>query len=220
MPEQMSNCSIKDHQTACSIDVAWNRLAITTGILLTPGDDINSLSRPYILIANTMLSIVERRLKWQNTISYSCSTDQCNSPARLKHLLESLTLIDDFDEIAYIIQTDKPFDGHWCVFFSNTTTTQCQTKIDPNLCQQCIFGESNTKMINETCANCYTDVVGDNTIAREAHFNMTDQTHVDFWAIQCQSPNCNSIATGQQVHDKSTINFHFNKFLNKNSEDA
>ncbi|UJR18853.1 hypothetical protein I4U23_021981 [Adineta vaga] len=170
-----------------------------------------------IRIAFVDLSRVEQQQKLQHSFTYYCSTDRCNDMNTFKRLLYSLTINDQFIDIKDRLIPVEPFDGHWCLMFSNKTssdTCYVEIPVDPTNCKLCSTKYMQDSKGNRMCAGCFTDRLRTLSLIRHIEFNMTDRTSNDRSFIDCQSKNCNGVETMQLIREKSTIQFNFNRFFN------
>ncbi|CAF3424998.1 unnamed protein product [Rotaria sp. Silwood1] len=213
IPNNLKNCSIKTEQSECSIQVIWMQNPNQTRIALVGGGEKRTESDEHNLKNDILLKNDGIKTQWTNTILYVCSTENCNSPSTLKHLLRSLTSKDNFNEFSYLLVMNEHFNGTLCFFYANSSVS-CETEIDPNTCKQCTTEEYIQTKPLEICSNCIMDDVIENFITYEVKFFMNNRERHDFWMIECQLPNCNTIDNSDLIRQKSNIQFDFDLFLN------
>jgi hypothetical protein len=214
LPDELSNCDVQEISDTCIIDVIWGRNPDKTDINLAPRGDGKSELSEHELNTNIELAYNGSQYEWSQSISYMCSTDQCNSLTELKRILSSLTLNDKFQDLEDLLKMEEPFDDSWCLFFANTTTLECATTtIPPATCKECSFEGFTNNGAWEICANCLTYDIGNTFLSHEVDFNMTGRTRADHWIMECQSKDCNTPNNGNRIRQKSTSNFDFVKFL-------
>jgi hypothetical protein len=121
IPTQLNNCSIHTEQLYCLTDIEWKQNPIIeTSIRLAGGAPWRSLiDLPHSVEVNTYVPVSAERPRVKHFLRYICLTDECNRPANLKSLLESLTWTDKLEELEYLLESNGTFDARWCLFYSN-----------------------------------------------------------------------------------------------------
>ncbi|CAF0828561.1 unnamed protein product [Adineta steineri] len=217
VPDQLNNCTTIDNVDACFMDVIWSRNPDKTKIELHARGDGRSVSVDHSLVTNVEMENQNSTLIWNRGISYICSTNQCNSLFNLKRILESVTLSDSFNEIEYLLKSDEPFDGNWCKFSTNYTSSDCNIDIPPAACQECFFQGLSDHSPVQLCSNCLPFDTDESFITHEVNFNMTDRTRSEHWMLECRFKDCNTYDNGNMVRQKSIADFDFAKFLDDNN---
>ncbi|CAF2419553.1 unnamed protein product [Rotaria sp. Silwood2] len=213
LPYSLNNCTLQTIGDNCFIDVIWHRKPDKTEITLSTRENPRTINNEHNLFTDASLENKNSNFVWTRSISYTCSTNYCNSLTVLKRLLNSLTSNDSFNELEYLLKIEEPFDGNWCWFEKNITSLECAASIPPESCKGCFFqGKSRVSSI-EICASCLQDDIGETALSHEVDFNMTDRTRTDHWILECKSRNCNTKTNGNLIRQKSTSDFDFIKFL-------
>ena len=214
LPDALRNCTTKSLGDTCIIDVIWNRNPDRTQIALVARDDSRSAALiEHTLSGNINLENKNNQLLWTKSISYTCSTDQCNSLLTLKRLLASLTMKDDLFDLGSLLIREITFDGR-CWFWTNSTILECSTVIPAAPCKQCSFQGIGQNGVVDICANCLLDDIGETFLLHEVNFELINRTRADHWVLECQSKNCSTIENGNRILQKSTFDFDFAQFLN------
>ncbi|CAF0845391.1 unnamed protein product [Rotaria sordida] len=213
LPDRLNNCTLQTTEDNCFIDVIWHRKPDKTEITLSARDNERSIYNEHNLYTVVNLENKNSNFIWTRSISYTCSTHNCNSFIVLKRLLNSLTLNDYFHELEYLLKREEPFDGNWCWFKGNTTSLECAVSIPSKSCKGCFFQGISRGNATEICATCLQDDIGETALSHEVDFNMTDRTRIDHWILECKSRNCNIENNGYLIRQKSISNFDFIKFL-------
>ncbi|CAF0917249.1 unnamed protein product [Adineta steineri] len=211
MPEKLNGCVLKP-MDQCTVRIIWLYNIGKTEIVVTGGDTKKSISTDHALNVGTGYEYREE-LDAEQVLEYICSTDECNSLGQIKRLINSLTVTSHLDEIENMIKPQQPFQGAWCVRVSNTTTIECDPTIPTELCRQCSLAVQNDEKTTQVCATCSTESV-DNSLSYTVMFNMNDRTRSNIWQVLCQADKCNSLSNADLIHEKSAMDFDFNKFFN------
>lgn len=197
----------------CIIDINWSRSPDQTQIALVARDDSRAAFTEHTLSGDISLENKGNQLLWTRSISYTCSTDRCNSVSTLQRVLASLTVNDTLFDLAPLLIRQIAFGGQ-CSFWLNSTTLECAGEIPQSTCKQCSSEGMSQNGVLEICANCLVDDIGETFLAREVNFELINRTRSDHWMLECQSRNCNTIENGNRIFQKSTFDFNFVKFLN------
>lgn len=213
LPETFNNCSFETEQSQCSLLLIFTRDPDRTQILATGGEERRGTDDENHLKNEIIFGNDGTKLLWTNRIRYICSDEKCNSPSTLKRLFKSLKSEDNFNEFTALLKINQDFNGTFCFFFANSSAS-CQTEVDPNNCTQCVIEQSIQSQSLDICADCIKDDVIENFISYETKFSMNTRERRDFWIIECQSPDCNTIQTIGLIRNKSDVQFDFNRFLN------
>ncbi|UJR06684.1 hypothetical protein I4U23_010970 [Adineta vaga] len=219
IPRAFGDCPIRKNQDMCYISLRWLLTSNQTGIFVRSiGDGIKtSFSEHFLGVSADLIRIDEQRQNLQHSFTYFCLTDRCNDINTFKRLLYSLTITDQFVDIKDRLIPVEPFDGHWCMMFSNKTSSDpcdMEISVDPSNCIQCSTQYMQDSIGNRMCAGCFTDRIHAQSLFRYIKFDMIDRTSIDRSFINCQSNNCNGVETMQLIREKSTIKFNFDKFFN------
>ncbi|CAF4024910.1 unnamed protein product, partial [Rotaria sordida] len=218
VPTEFKNCTIVTEQSNCYMQVKWERNSTTTlivyGFQYWKADVLG-----HDLQATVSFSYFDSQPSWSNIIIYRCLTDQCNSPARLKSLLESFKFVNKLEQLQYLLEKDEAFDGKQCLFFSNTTQYQMFSlkKSDPPTCKQCMTIVNMTPKKKVIEASCYSLQTSLNTVNQRVEFDINDRTRSPNWYIACQRANCNTLDVGDLIYQNSLIDFNLEKFIDKTS---
>lgn len=213
IPEALNDCTFQTTGDNCFIDLVWHQNPNISEIAMTTRDPERSIVNEHSLYTTVGLESKTSNTVWTRSISYTCSTDRCNSLAELKRVLNALNLTDSLDDLIYLLKKEDPFDGSWCLFDKNSTSLECADSIPPKSCKLCYFqGMSRPKSI-EFCSTCLQDSIGETFLSHEVDFDMTDRTRTDHWILACQSKNCNTVNEGALIRSKSISNFDFREFL-------
>ena len=215
LPDKLNNCGTKPTDDICKIDIIWGRNPDRTQIALSGRDERAIMDTEQTLNTYVQLENKNNSLIWTRSVSYTCATEKCNSFDVLKLVLNSLTLSDNFQDpdIQNLLIEKDDFNGTWCSFENNITTSECAKDIPIEDCMQCSFDGYGAGGSMEFCENCLTYDIGERFVAHEVDFNMNDRTQRDHWMIECQSMKCNTVDNGNLVRQKSTANFNFANFL-------
>ncbi|CAF3425008.1 unnamed protein product [Rotaria sp. Silwood1] len=213
LPDTLNNCTLQTIGDNCFIDVIWHRKPDKTELTLSTKDNPRAIYNEHNLNTINSLENKNSNFVWTRSISYTCSTNYCNSLTVLKRLLNSLILNDYFNELEYLLNREEPFDGNWCWFKKNMTSLTCVIVIPPESCKACFFQGVSRRNSIEICETCLQDDIGETALSHEVDFNMTDRTRIDHWILECKSRNCNTENNGDLIRQKSTSNFDFIKFL-------
>lgn len=217
IPKSFGDCPIKSKQDMCYISLRWLFTSKQTGINVGASDvETKKSSSEQLLTAAVDLSGLGANQYLQHSFTYFCSTDKCNDINTFKKLLQSLTIVDQFNDLKDLLVPVEPFDGHWCLMFSNQTASeQCDVKVtvDPKDCKQCSTQYIHDSKESRMCAGCFTDGPHTESLLRHVEFNMNDRTFNDSSLINCQSNKCNSVETIQLIRQKSIIKFNFDQFF-------
>ncbi|CAF1624540.1 unnamed protein product [Adineta ricciae] len=221
IPKEFGDCPIRRNRISCYINLRWLLTSKQTGIFISSiGDEMKNssfISAGNVLSAYAYLNIERKKEFFLHSFTYSCSSDRCNDINTFKRILYSLIITDQFNDIKNRLIPVEPFDGHWCLMFSNKTSIDtCSEKIpvDPTDCKQCSTRYLQDSEGNRICAGCFTDRFLLPSITRLIEFNITGRTTNDRSFIECQSKNCNGVETMQLIREKSTIRFNYDQFLN------
>lgn len=215
IPDNLNDCTTRRTGDNCYIDIVWNRHPDKTQIAMSTRDNERSAYNDHTLYTAVSLEHKNSDYIWTRSISYTCSTDNCNSVAVLKRLLNALRMYDFLHDLKYLLRKDKPFDGNWCLFKSNATSLDCALSIPIENCKGCSFLGMNNQNSVEICANCLQDDIGDTSLLHEVDFNITDRTRLDHWIVECQFNKCNNYDTVDLVRQKSISKFDFSQFLDR-----
>ncbi|UJR32847.1 hypothetical protein I4U23_020309 [Adineta vaga] len=214
IPEQLNNCSLTQNFTACAVTLIWQKNPEQTQITTNGAEGRKSVLNQHMLDVTIGFENKLSTTKWEKIIIYECTTNECNHFNQIKRLLNSLTIIDELDQIKDIITPQEPFQGQWCEQGSNATFIECGTKIPDDKCKICSLGVERNQTGIEFCATCLTENDGDNFLSRSVMINMIDRTRTDVWQLQCRSNKCNSLSNGELIRQKAQIDFDFVKFFN------
>ncbi|CAF1210199.1 unnamed protein product [Rotaria magnacalcarata] len=217
-PDTLYNCTRQATGDNCFIDLIWQLQPQQTQIALSTRDDDRSTFNEHSLSTFVSLESKDSNFIWTRSISYTCSTDNCNSLTTLKRLLNSLTLYDYFDSLKDLLRKETPFNGTWCLFKANTTWLECALSIPPESCKECSFQGMSVQGSIEICLNCLQDDIGETSITHEVDFNIADRTRLDHWILECQFNKCNFDNNGDLIRQKSISNFDFAKFLDTHNQ--
>ncbi|UJR11605.1 hypothetical protein I4U23_015787 [Adineta vaga] len=227
IPEAFNNCPIKTKQDTCYISVRWLLNANQTGIDIgSTGERMKesfSSSSGDLLTVAVDLAGLGADQYLQHSFSYFCLTDNCNDIGTFKHLLQSMTITDQFNDLKNLLIPVEPFDGSWCLMFSNQTISDhcdAQVSVDPKTCKQCSTQSVEDSKGNRLCAGCFIDRPHMESLLRHVEFNMIDQTSTDSSLIECRSQNCNGVETMKLIQQKSVIHFDFDQFYNTTRDAA
>ncbi|CAF3162448.1 unnamed protein product [Rotaria socialis] len=213
MPNTLNNCTTQATSDSCFIDLIWQLQPQKTQIALSARGDGRSTVNEHTLSTSVSLENKDSTFIWTRSISYTCSTDNCNSLTALKRLLNSLTLYDDFNSLKNLLRKETPFDGDWCLFKANTSWLECALLIPPESCKECSFQGMSVQGSIEICLNCLQDDIGETSISHEVDFDIANRTRLDHWILECQFNKCNFENNGDLIRQKSISNFDFAKFL-------
>lgn len=225
IPKSFGDCPIKSKQDMCYISLRWLFTSEQTGINVGTGDartkkssssSSSSFSSEQLLTAAVDLSGLGANQYLQHSFTYFCSTDKCNDMNTFKKLLQSLIMADQFNDLKDLLVPVEPFDGHWCLMFSNQTASEkcdVEVTVDPKDCKQCSTQYVQDSKESRICAGCFTDGPHTESLLRHVEFNMTDRTFNDSSLISCQSNKCNRPETIQLIQQKSIIKFNFDQFF-------
>jgi hypothetical protein len=215
LPNALNNCTTKSLGDSCIIDVKWSRNpGDQTEIGLEARGEPRTAFIEHTLSGDVNLENKENQLLWTRSISYICSTDQCNSLSTLQRLLASLTMRDDFVDLGYLLTREIPFDDPSCLLWGNSTTLECATEMPPANCTQCSSQGMSQNGVLDICANCLLDDIAETFLVREVNYELINRTRADHWILECQSKNCNTIENGIRIFQKSNFDFDFVHFLN------
>ncbi|CAF0824929.1 unnamed protein product [Adineta steineri] len=220
IPTQLNNCTVETEQQYCIVQIEWKENPkIETTIRLTGYTNPYPRSSfpPHTLAVNAYIPNDPNRFEREvrHFLTYSCPTDQCNQPAVLKPLLESLIMNDGLNELEYLLKSNQTFDRQWCLSFQNSSyLSQRNDSKDCNQCRNYITYKNQWKAVD---ASCYTSVYPENRLGYEVTFDLKDQTTSHSWMIQCQAPNCSSMNNMNQITEKIQIEFDADTFLERTS---
>jgi hypothetical protein len=218
IPSELYSCSNVDRgRPLCRFGITWylnlNQTVIDIGTYSTSNE---SLISAHLLDVNVYMSGGYTSNPFlKHTVDYYCSTDKCNNGKVFQRLFESLTLIDQFYDLNYLLESNEKFDGYSCLLYQNQTDKFCDAPLvtNPNDCIQCTAQYFYDQMTNKICATCYRYVLHNTFLDRRIHINITDQTREEIIWIRCFGKNCTLIITGNKIREKSTIELDFDKFL-------
>ncbi|UJR18081.1 hypothetical protein I4U23_004981 [Adineta vaga] len=221
MPKAFDDCSIKSNQTMCYISFRSLLSSNQTEIIVTSTGkrmELFSSSPPKrLLTAATDIRGSGSNPSFEHAFTYFCSSEKCNDIGTFKRILQSLTITVQFADLKNLLESVEPFDGHWCLMFSNQTSGDaCDVEIpaNPQNCKICSTRYMEDSEGHRMCAGCFTHGRNMPSIIYQVQFDMNDRTWRDHSTIKCQSKNCNGIETMNLIQEKTMIQFNFDRFFN------
>ena len=219
VPDKLQQCETKSVGDTCIIEVKWGQNPSFTqiGLVAEEGDRKTSINTRDL---NTHVSLEnkENSFIWTKSISYTCSTDDCNRLSELRRLLKSLTFNDNLNDLKDILTIDSAFDGSWCEFmYANTTRLECAIPISTNSCMECSYQSFQINNALQICANCFPFGIGESFISHEVDFDLTNSTREDHWMIACQSKSCSTPENDARLRKSVTVQVEFPDIVDRSS---
>ncbi|UJR06968.1 hypothetical protein I4U23_011256 [Adineta vaga] len=219
IPTELNNCTIETEQLYCLVEIEWKedpKIETTIRLAGYTNPYPRSSFPPHTLEVNAYIPHDPNRFEREvrHFLRYSCPTDQCNQPAVLKSLLESLIMNDQLNELEHLLKSNQTFDRQWCLSSGNVSYLQSNASQNCNQCVNYLTYKDGWKATN---AFCYTIIYPQNRLGYEVTFDLKDQTRSHKWIIHCQGPNCSSANNMNQITKNIQIEFDAKTFLKRTS---
>ncbi|CAF0755420.1 unnamed protein product [Adineta ricciae] len=213
LPSILNNCSIVNTSDTCLIDLVWGRDPDKSQIGLSARQPERKAYVEHTLITSVSLENQNSVYTFTKSLSYTCSTDNCNSLSTLKLILSSLIFNDNLDDNKDLLRKEETVVGAGCQIRTNMTDGECNTGMPETSCYACSFQGKGSGQGMEYCSNCWTNALSETLMSYEVDFNITERSMTDHWALECQFRNCNTIENGNLIRRKVSAAFDFAKFL-------